>query len=55
MIADDVQRPWEQAERIWTRYRVGLIALSLTLLGAALRLYRIDANGFNTTRSGASG
>jgi mannosyltransferase len=46
MIADEVQRPREQAERIWTRYRVGPIALSLTLLGAALRLYRIDANGF---------
>jgi 4-amino-4-deoxy-L-arabinose transferase-like glycosyltransferase len=47
MIADEVQRPWEQAEKIWTRYRVGLIALSLTLLGAALRLYHIDTNGFN--------
>lgn len=47
MVAASARRIGEQVKGIWIRHNSRLIVLSLTLLGAALRLYDIDANGFN--------
>lgn len=47
MVVGEVRRLRQQVTGAWTRYHSALIALSLTLLGAGLRLYDIGANSFN--------
>ncbi|KPL17743.1 MAG: hypothetical protein AMJ93_14665, partial [Anaerolineae bacterium SM23_84] len=47
MVAESIHRLRQQANMVWSRYRTTLIGLSVTLLGAGLRLYNIGANSFN--------
>jgi len=55
MVVGDVHRLRQQVKGGWTRYQAGLIALSVTLLGAGLRLYDIVAlPGYNTKTCFAS-
>lgn len=53
MVVGDVHRLRQQVKGGWTRYQAGLIALSVTLLGAGLRLYQIGANSFDNDEVGA--
>jgi 4-amino-4-deoxy-L-arabinose transferase-like glycosyltransferase len=47
MAFDGVCGSRQHAQALWAQHKVTLIVLTLTLLGAALRLYEINANGFN--------
>ena len=47
MAAANVQGVQQWAKTMWGRYRALLIVLTLTLLGAGLRLHGLDANGIS--------
>lgn len=45
MVISGVRSLRQQVGEVWTLYQATLVALSITLLGAGLRLYHISANG----------
>ena len=47
MVVGDVYRLRQQVKAMWTRNQAIFIVITLTLLGAGLRLYNIDAHSFN--------